>query len=74
MTAAKILVVDDEPAIVELLCRSLRDEGYRVLTTDNGEGAVAKVREERPEVVLLDIKMPGMDGIETLEQIREFDK
>ncbi len=74
MAAIKVLLVDDESAIIELLSRSLRDEGYRVLTTDNGEGAVAKVRQEKPEVVLLDIKMPEMDGIETLEQIREFDK
>jgi len=74
MAATKILVVDDEPAITELLSRSLRDEGYRVFTMDRGEGAVATVREEKPEVVLLDIKMPGMDGIETLSQIREFNK
>jgi len=68
------LVVDDEPAVLEMLSRSLEDEGYRVLTVDRGEGAVAKAREEKPEVVLLDIRMPGMDGIETLGQIREFDK
>lgn len=74
MTAIKVLVVDDEPAITELLSRSLRDEGYRVLTVNNGEEAVAKVRKEKPEVVLLDIKMAGIDGIETLGQIREFDK
>ncbi|UCG93740.1 MAG: sigma-54-dependent Fis family transcriptional regulator [Candidatus Aerophobus sp.] len=74
MSAAKILVVDDEPAILQMLSRTLGDEGYRVLTVDSGEGALAKVRVEKPEVVLLDIKMPGMDGIETLSQIREFDK
>lgn len=74
MSAAKILVVDDEPAILEMLSHTLGDEGYRVLTMDRGEGAAAKVREEKPEVVLLDIRMPGMDGIETLGQIREFDK
>ena len=74
MSTAKILAVDDEPAILETLSRSLGDEGYQVLTVDNGEGAVAKVREEKPEVVLLDIRMPGMDGIETLGRIREFDK
>ncbi len=74
MSATKILVVDDEPAILELLSRRLEDEGYRVLAADNGEGALVKVREEKPEVVLLDIKMPGMDGIETLNRVREFDK
>ncbi len=74
MSVVKILVVDDEPAILEMLSRSLGDEGYRVLAVDRGEEAVDKVREEEPEVVLLDIRMPGMDGIETLSQIREFDK
>jgi len=74
MSAAKILVVDDEAAILEMLSRSLKDEGYQILTVDNGEGALEKMREEKPEVVLLDIRMPGMDGIETLGQIREFDK
>jgi two-component system response regulator AtoC len=74
MSAAKILAVDDEPAILELLSRGLGDEGYRVLAVDSGEGAVAKVREEKPEVVLLDMRMPGMDGIETLGRIRQFDK
>jgi two-component system response regulator AtoC len=74
MSAAKILVVDDEPGMLEMLSRSLGDEGYRVLTVDRGEGALAKVREEKPEVVLLDIRMPGMDGIETLGRIRQFDK
>ena len=74
MPTAKILVVDDELAIRDVLSRSLRDEGYQVLTVDSGERALVKAREEHPEVLLLDIKMPGMDGIETLGQIREFDK
>jgi len=74
MSTTKILVADDEPAIREMLSRSLGEEGYRVLTVDNGKGAVAKMREERPEVMLLDIKMPGMDGIETLAKIREFNR
>ncbi|MFQ6067017.1 MAG: sigma-54-dependent transcriptional regulator, partial [bacterium] len=74
MSLDKILVVDDEQAILEFLSRSLGGEGYQVLVVDNGERALAKVREEKPEVVLLDIRMPGMDGIETLGRIREFDK
>jgi len=74
MPTAKILVVDDELGIRDVLSCSLRDEGYQVLTVDSGERALVKVREENPEVLLLDIKMPGMDGIETLGQIREFDK
>jgi len=74
MPTAKILVVDDALGIRDVLSCSLRDEGYQVLTVDSGERALVKVREENPEVLLLDIKMPGMDGIETLGQIREFDK
>ncbi len=74
MSAAKILVVDDEPAILDALSYNLGNEGYQVLAVDSGERAVAKAREEKPEVVLLDMKMPGMDGIETLRQIRDFDK
>jgi len=74
MSVAKILVVDDEPGILETLSRSLGDERYQVLTVDSGEGALAKVREEKPEVVLLDIRMPEMDGIETLGRIRQFDE
>jgi len=74
MSAAKVLVIDDERDIMDMLSRSLEDEGYPVLAVDSGEGAVARVREEKPEVGLLAINTPGTDGIETLSQIREFDK
>jgi len=74
MSAAKVLVVDDERDILDMLSRSLEDEGYPVLAVDSGEGAVARVRKEKPEVALLAINTPGTDGIETLSQIREFDK
>lgn len=74
MSSAKILVVDDELSMREMLSDTLKSEGYRVLAVDDGEKAVAQVRDEEPEVALLDIKMPGMDGIETLAQIRQLDK
>ena len=74
MSLAKILVVDDEPSMREMLSNFLKNEGYRVLAVDNGEEAVARVRDEEPQVVLLDMKMAGMDGIETLAQIRELNK
>jgi len=74
MSQAKILVVDDEPDILEMLSRSLRDEEYRVLVADNGEGALAKVRQERPEVVLLDIRMPGKYCRQKPQDVRGLQK
>ncbi len=68
---AKILVVDDEPAIREVLTASLQDEGYEVRTAKSGDEAVKVLEDYRPTVVLLDIWMPGsMDGIETLRATR----
>jgi len=66
----KILIVDDEPEIVEVLQRFLRLKQYDVITAANGTEAIEKVREEHPEVVLLDINMPGKNGLEVLTEIR----
>ena len=60
----KILVVDDEPTIRELAQIILQDEGYSVITAENGVDAIQKVRDEIPDLVLLDIVMPGMNGFE----------
>lgn len=70
----KILVVDDEQVICNMLKKFLSKEGYEVTTVLSGEEAIIKVREEKPHGVLLDIKMPGMDGVETLKQIRAIDE
>jgi len=70
----KILVVDDEENIRTLLKKFLSNKGYDVLTAANGEEAVKMVQDERPSMVLLDITMPGMDGILTLKKIREIDR
>jgi DNA-binding response OmpR family regulator len=70
----KILVVDDEQAICNMLKKFLTKEGYEVTTVLSGEEAIIKVREEKPHGVLLDIKMPGIDGVETLKQIRAIDE
>ena len=70
----KILVVDDEVKASELLKRFLEAKGYEVITSSSGEDAIEKVRNEKPNAILLDIKMPGMDGTETLKRIRTFDK
>lgn len=71
--AKKILIVDDEQDIVELLKYNLEKEGYKCFTANNGVEALVKAREKKPDVVLLDIMMPEMDGIETCRQIREDD-
>jgi two-component system nitrogen regulation response regulator NtrX len=65
-----ILVVDDEKDIRISLTGILEDEGYQVLTADNGVEALESARQELPDLVLLDIWMPGMDGLETLERLK----
>ena len=66
----KILVVDDEQAVRESLRRSLRFNGYEVLTANDGLEAVETVRAENPELLILDIMMPGDDGFTLCQQIR----
>lgn len=66
-----ILVVDDEVAICSSLGAILKDEGYDVITATSGEEALKIIEEELPDLVLLDIWLPGMDGIDTLKVIRE---
>lgn len=69
----KILVVDDEKATLSMLSLLLDAYGYAVLTAENGESGLEIFRNERPSIVLTDIKMPGMDGIEMLQKIKEDD-
>ena len=69
-----ILVVDDEPDYLVLLRRRLEEGRYRVRTANNGREALEEIRRERPDVVLLDIQMPEMDGLKVLEKIRRSDK
>lgn len=66
-----ILVVDDEPRMVRFVRMNLELEGYQVTTSANGMEALDKVREELPDLVLLDVMMPELDGYETLERIRQ---
>lgn len=70
----KILAVDDEPDILEIISYNLNKEGYEVLTASNGADAIRMAREQKPDLIILDIMMPKMDGIETCRQIREIDK
>lgn len=69
---ATILVVDDEQPLVELVSDYLRREGYRVLAAFDGLEALEVVRTERPDVVVLDVMLPGLDGIEVCRQLRGF--
>jgi two-component system nitrogen regulation response regulator NtrX len=69
---ARILVVDDEPAIRETMRMTLEYEGYEVLAASSGAEGVALVERESPDLVFLDIKMPGMDGIEALGRMRSI--
>jgi len=73
MFKAKILLVDDEEEILRTLSGSLEDEGYEVWTARDGAEAMERVRASHPDIIFLDIWLPGMDGIETLRAIKEFD-
>ena len=68
----KILLVDDEPDILEIVGYNLSSEGYQVITAENGVEAVKKAKKERPQLIILDVMMPDMDGIEACEQIRKI--
>lgn len=68
--AKKILVVDDEPFIVRSLTFVLKKQGYETVTATDGEEALAKIREERPDLVFLDVMMPKRDGYEVCRQVR----
>ncbi len=70
-TKIKILLVDDEPDIVEFLSYNLKKEGYEVLTASNGKDAIEIAKKELPQLIVLDVMMPDMDGIETCREIRE---
>ena len=67
----KVLVVDDEKDLVELFSLRLRESGEKVFAAYSGEEALAALDKETVDVVILDIKMPGMDGIETLREIKK---
>ncbi|MDP4281138.1 MAG: response regulator transcription factor [Bacteroidota bacterium] len=68
----KILLVDDEPDILEFVGYNIRKEGYSLITCNNGKDALQIAKKEKPHLIILDIMMPGMDGIETCVELRKI--
>src|ERR1035437_7553091 len=71
MTTSTILIVDDEPQIRRVMRTTLSSNGYSVIEARSGEEVLEMMRKERPELVLLDVNMPGMGGLETCREIRD---
>ena len=70
----KILIVDDEKDILEFLGYNLRKEGYEVIEAKTGDEALQLVKNNTPDLIILDVMMPGIDGIETCQRMREMPK
>jgi len=70
---ATILVIDDEKAMRDSCCQVLTKDGYRTETAEDGNSGLRKIREIKPDLVLVDLKMPGMSGMELLEKVRDID-
>lgn len=70
----KILIVEDEDNIRNLYKEELIDDGYEVIAADDGESGYRLFLKDKPDLVTIDIKMPGIDGIELLQKIRKIDK
>ena len=73
MSGEKILLVDDEPDIIEFLGYNLTKEGFDVTTTTSGKEAISIATKIKPDLIILDVMMPEMDGIETCHEIRNID-
>ena len=71
-TPIRALVADDEPSLAELMSMGLRMAGWSVQVAGNGPSAVQAARDFRPDVLVLDVMMPGFDGVEVLERVRQF--
>jgi two-component system alkaline phosphatase synthesis response regulator PhoP len=68
---AKILIVEDDRFLRELIARKLRNEGYEVIEAVDGEEGLKRIKEEKPDLVLLDLILPGIDGFEVLESAKK---
>jgi two-component system alkaline phosphatase synthesis response regulator PhoP len=74
MEKKTVLVVDDEQHIIELIQFNLESNGYEVITSENGEDAIVIAEEEMPDVIILDLMLPGIDGFEACKRIRNNEK
>src|SRR5215472_5636726 len=74
MSHYSVLIVDDEPGIRQSLADVLQDEGYRVQSVESGEGCVEALKQARCDLVMLDVWLPGLDGLQTLEKIQELER
>lgn len=70
MNRRRVLVVDDDPRLLHIVAMYLGIEGYEVVSAANGEEAIEEVARQKPDLIILDIMMPGIDGIETCRRIR----
>ncbi|MEO8450940.1 MAG: response regulator, partial [Gemmatimonadota bacterium] len=70
----RILVVDDEPDITALVAYHLAKSGYRVSTAGNGTDALKTAREQRPDVIVLDLMLPGLSGLDVLQELRKHEE
>ncbi len=68
---AKILLVDDDPLLVRMYQKKLENDGYTVITADDGDTALAKITEVKPDLILLDIMMPKTNGLQVLAKLKE---
>ncbi len=71
MPGKKILIVDDDPDLVHIFSLNLKRRGYQVATASDGEEGLAKVRSEKPDLIMVDIKMPKMDGYSFVRQLKQ---
>jgi len=70
MSRRRILVVDDDPRLLHVVSMYLGIEGYEVVTADNGEQGLAEVAAQRPDLIILDVMMPGLDGLECCRRLK----
>ena len=70
MAAITVLIADDEPAVLEIMSKQITNAGYGVISALNGKEAWEKIQQENPDIVLLDLIMPDMDGISVLSKLR----
>lgn len=69
--AKKIMVVDDEPYIARVIKFKLEQEGYNVISANDGQTGLQRIREEKPDLVLLDVMMPGLSGYDVCQQLKQ---